>query len=184
MAAWVVAGSGIASSVGRVVFGRIADLEAVDSIYLLQGSMALAAASVAGLAFFGGSVAYLALFAVLYGGFSGAVIAMSPPLYADVMGVRNMPAALGASYTVQLPSALLFSPAVGLLREATGSYTAPWLILGGVLLASALTITGLPRRFSDWHRSSLEEALARVVPPVVLGVPADAPLGMGVTEHK
>ena len=146
--------------------------------------MALAAASVAGLAFFGGSVAYLALFAVLYGGFSGAVIAMSPPLYADVMGVRNMPAALGASYTVQLPSALLFSPAVGLLREATGSYTAPWLILGGVLLASALTITGLPRRFSDWHRSSLEEALARVVPPVVLGVPADAPLGMGVTEHK
>lgn len=84
---------------------------------------------------------------------TGALIAMSPPLYADVMGVRNMPRVLGASYSIQMPVVLIVSPAIGWLRERMGGYTVPWLLVATVAACGGGVLMGLPRRLRDWRPS-------------------------------
>ncbi|XP_013878784.1 monocarboxylate transporter 12-B [Austrofundulus limnaeus] len=114
----------------------------------------------------------LVSFAVLYGYFDGAYVALIPVVTSDVVGVQYLSVALGVVYFLHAIPYLVSPPAGGWLVDVTGSYTATFLFSGAALLASSLIIsivTGIrrsrlngrhkPLPFSrpDWSNCSHEE---------------------------
>ena len=146
-AALIVSFMGIGNTLGRVVFGRIADHPAVAPrrLTLLQVTLAIAGFATAGLA--GASTeAALAVWAVSFGALSGSMVGLTPVIVADYLGVDNVAHAMGGIYSVQAPFVLLGPPLAGYLRGVVGDYRAVWLATGSLLACAPLALSLMPRR--------------------------------------
>ncbi|XP_019968240.1 monocarboxylate transporter 12-B [Paralichthys olivaceus] len=87
-------------------------------------------------------------FAVLFGYFDGAYVALIPVVTSDVVGAPYLSSALGVVYFLHAIPYLVSPPIGGWLVDITGSYTATFLLSGAALLASALilsTVAGIRR---------------------------------------
>ena len=146
-AALIVSYMGIGNTLGRVVFGRIADLPVFASrrVLLLQATLAIAGFATAGLA--GATAeAALAVWAVSFGALSGSMVSLTPVIVADFLGVDNVAHAMGGIYSVQAPSVLLGPPLAGYVRGVVGDYRAVWLATGLLLACAPLALSLMPRR--------------------------------------
>jgi len=146
-AALVVSYMGIGNTLGRVIFGRIADLPVFTSrrVLLLQATLAIAGFATAGLA--GATVeAALAVWAVSFGALSGSMVSLTPVIVADYLGVDNVAHAMGGIYSVQAPSVLFGPPLAGYIRGVVGDYRAVWLATGFLLACAPLALSLMPRR--------------------------------------
>jgi MCP family monocarboxylic acid transporter-like MFS transporter 13/MCP family monocarboxylic acid transporter-like MFS transporter 12 len=146
-AALIVSYMGIGNTLGRVVFGRIADLPVFVSrrVLLLQATLAIAGFATAGLA--GATAeAALAVWAVSFGALSGSMVSLTPVIVADFLGVDNVAHAMGGIYSVQAPSVLLGPPLAGYVRGVVGDYRAVWLATGLLLACAPLALSLMPRR--------------------------------------
>ncbi|XP_028331721.1 monocarboxylate transporter 12-B-like isoform X2 [Gouania willdenowi] len=83
------------------------------------------------------SFALLVPFAILYGYFDGAYVALIPVVTSDVVGVESLTAALGLVYFLHSVPYLLSPPIGGWLVDVTGSYTPTFLLSGTSMLLSA-----------------------------------------------
>uniref|UniRef100_A0A3Q3QQ25 Major facilitator superfamily (MFS) profile domain-containing protein n=1 Tax=Monopterus albus TaxID=43700 RepID=A0A3Q3QQ25_MONAL len=79
-------------------------------------------------------------FAVLYGYFDGAYVALIPVVTSDVVGATYLSSALGVVYFLHGIPYLISPPIGGWLVDITGSYTATFYLSGAALLASALIL--------------------------------------------
>ncbi|KAM7370278.1 hypothetical protein PAMP_009841 [Pampus punctatissimus] len=87
-------------------------------------------------------------FAVLYGYFDGAYVALIPVVTSDVVGAPYLSSALGVVYFMHAIPYLISPPIGGWLVDVTGCYTATFFLSGAALLASALvlsTVAGIQR---------------------------------------
>lgn len=86
--AWLVAGYSLASAVGRVGFGIVADTR-VGPVTSLLFALILASISIMAIWTVSNSLATLALAMVLNGGSSGALLSLQPPVNAAIFGVHQ-----------------------------------------------------------------------------------------------
>ncbi|XP_028264536.1 monocarboxylate transporter 12-B [Parambassis ranga] len=87
-------------------------------------------------------------FAILYGYFDGAYVALIPVVTSDTVGAPYLSSALGVVYFLHAIPYLVSPPIGGWLVDVTASYTATFFLSGAALLASALVlsiVTGIRR---------------------------------------
>ena len=146
-AATVLSVVGLSGALGRVALGALQDRRGVNKLLLLACSMSLAGVPVLLLAAFapaaGAPLIYPA--AAAFGLLSGSVVAQVPPLLGELLGMENLPLALGAQYSVQVPLVLGAPPFVGWLRGAQGSYALGLGLVGGGLVGAPLFLLPLLR---------------------------------------
>ncbi|XP_063749024.1 monocarboxylate transporter 12-B isoform X2 [Eleginops maclovinus] len=82
-------------------------------------------------------------FAVLYGYFDGAYVALIPVVTADLVGAPYLSSALGVVYFLHAIPFLLSPPVGGWLVDVTGSYTPTFFLSGAALLTSAVVISAI-----------------------------------------
>ncbi|XP_035468114.1 monocarboxylate transporter 12-B isoform X3 [Scophthalmus maximus] len=100
-------------------------------------------------------------FAVLYGYFDGAYVALIPVVTSDIVGAPYLSSALGVVYFLHAIPYLVSPPIGGWLVDITGSYTATFYLSGAALLASSLilsTVAGI-RRCRRRHHLTEHEPL-------------------------
>ena len=86
--AWLVAGYSLASAMGRVAFGMVADTR-VGPVTSLMLALMLSGISIMAIWTVSTSLATLALAMVLNGGSSGALLSLQPPVNAAIFGVHQ-----------------------------------------------------------------------------------------------
>lgn len=159
-AAALVSLMGVAGTVGRVAFGRVADHPRVDKVLLFQVSLMLAGGAVLLFAAAGrgspaapppagGGDATFAVFvvgALLFGLFSGAIVSQVPVIMAENLGLESLPAAMGGSYTIQAPAVLVSPPLAGAARAWLGNYYALFIVVALAMTLSPLLLYFMPGR--------------------------------------
>jgi MFS family permease len=110
---------GVASVVGRLAIGALADR--VGRVRTFQASFAVLAASFV-IWLVGGSWPGLLAFAVVLGTGYGGWIALQPTVLAEMFGTRGLGGLVGLVYTAAGLGALVGPPLAGVLIDATGGY--------------------------------------------------------------
>jgi len=110
---------GVASVVGRLVIGALADR--VGRVRTFQASFGVLAASFL-IWLVGGSWPWLSAFAVVLGTGYGGWIALQPTVLAQLFGTRGLGGLVGLVYTAAGVGALIGPPLAGVLVDATGGY--------------------------------------------------------------
>ncbi|KAM4715129.1 monocarboxylate transporter 12-B [Anableps anableps] len=87
--------------------------------------------------------AHLVPFALVYGYFDGAYVALIPVVTSDLVGVPYLSSALGVVYFLHAIPYLLSPPSGGWLVDITGTYTATFFLSGATLLVSALIVSAV-----------------------------------------
>jgi MFS family permease len=146
---------GVASVVGRIALGAIADR--FGRVRTFQASFAVLAAAFAlwlGHSALRGPFAVLVAFAVVLGVGYGGWIALQPAVIADAFGVRGLGWLVGLVYTAAGIGALLGVPAAGALVDATGGYG--WAAGVAGLCALGAFVVLFPLSRADFARGSGE----------------------------
>jgi MFS family permease len=130
---------GIASVVGRLVLGAVADR--LGRVGVFQACFAVVAGSY-GIWLLAGSYPALVAFAVVLGVGYGGFIALSPAVVAQLFGVQGLGGLIGILYTSAGLGALLGPPAAGWLIDATSSYT--WAIAASLAVSVGAFLVLLP----------------------------------------
>lgn len=160
--AWLVAGYSLASAVGRVGFGMVADTR-VGPVTSLMFALVLASISILAVWTVSNSLATLALAMVLNGGSSGALLSLQPPVNAAIFGVHQTALTMVSSRTLitasdylsiadqPTASSRLFSSLQSMMMcsRAFGS------LLGGPLAGYLLDAFGGPRAGTGAYRPAL-----------------------------
>ncbi|XP_032872823.1 monocarboxylate transporter 13-like [Amblyraja radiata] len=142
-AAFLMSATAIADLAGRLVSGWFADRRRLRLVHVLALWTSLTGLSLV-LIPFGRQYAVLMLIGVAYGFFSGALTPVVFSLLPDIVGIGRIYGALGLLQMLESVGGLLGAPISGWLRDATGNYTASFVVAGGFLLVASLVLFGLP----------------------------------------
>lgn len=148
-AAFLMSILGVIDIVGNITFGWLTDRRCLKpyrlACYIFSVSMEGLCCLFTPLL---RSFALLVPFAVLYGYFDGAYVALIPVVTSDLVGAPYLSSALGVVYFLHAIPYLISPPIGGWLVDVTGSYTPTFFLSGTALLLSALvllTVAGIRR---------------------------------------
>ncbi|KAM8837120.1 monocarboxylate transporter 12-B [Spinachia spinachia] len=148
-AAFLMSILGVLDIVGNITFGWLTDRSCLKPYRLACYILAVAMEGLCCLFTpLLRSFSLLVPFAVLYGYFDGAYVALIPVVTSDVVGAPYLSSALGVVYFLHAIPYLISPPTGGWLVDVTGSYTATFFLSGASLLSSAVflsAITGIRR---------------------------------------
>ena len=141
-AVFLVSLIGVGSMIGRFGLGGLADRIDRGALHA-----AVYAGMAAMLGFWLASTGTVALgvFAVLFGAFYGAFVALQPPLAMDLYGARNVSGVIGALYTAAGVGNLLGPWLAGVAYDLTRTYAAP-IAASIVLMLVAVAFAVMLRR--------------------------------------
>ncbi|KAJ9476945.1 putative Riboflavin transporter MCH5 (putative) [Pseudozyma hubeiensis] len=144
--AWLVAGYSLASAVGRVAFGMLADTR-VGPVSSLMLALMLASVSILAVWTVSTSLATLSLAMVLNGSSTGALLSLQPPVNAAIFGVHQTALTMSMMMCSRAFGSLLGGPLAGYLLDAFGgpragthAYRPALLVMGSICLLSAFSV--------------------------------------------
>lgn len=126
---------GVGSLVGRFGLAGLGDRMPRTS---LHGVLYLGMAAMLALWLGSSSVLPLALFAIVFGAFYGAFVALQPALAMDFYGARNVAGIIGALYTAAGIGNLIGPWLAGVAYDVSGSYTVPIVASIACMLVAAV----------------------------------------------
>ena len=135
--------SGIGSSVGRLVFGQIADLQCCIRLYLCQTAL-LCISLASFLVSLGNSYSALVIYAFSQGLFEGCYVMVNPVVTSELVGKEKLSYALGASYLLMFVPRSLGPPIAGWIFDASESYDVAFYYTGAVTLLSCCMMFIVP----------------------------------------
>ncbi|EDO43084.1 predicted protein, partial [Nematostella vectensis] len=133
----------ISGTVGKIAFGRLADVRWVNRLYLLQASLVVIAIGACIFPFlrsFPGLLTYALLHGFIDSG-SGVLLAL---VTRDIAGKEMMAAAIGSMYCVVAIPMTAGPPVAGLMYESLGSYNAVYYLAASLSLTGAAVMTFIP----------------------------------------
>lgn len=140
-AALLVSWFGVASTIGRMLMGLVADNPRFSLLYTFCFSL-FASGVVTSLAFLYQSELDFIVFVTIFGFFSGSFISLMPVLLTSYMGINQLPQAFGMILTFQCVTNMVGPPIAGFIHDANGSYD-----VGFVLAGCAMAICSIPFLF-------------------------------------
>ncbi|XP_038159137.1 monocarboxylate transporter 12-B isoform X1 [Cyprinodon tularosa] len=141
-AAFLMSILGAIDIVGNITFGWLTDTRCLKPYRLICYIVAVAMESLCCfLVSLLRTFAQLVPFAVVYGYFDGAYVALIPVVTSDVVGVPYLSSALGVVYLLHAIPYLFSPPIGGWLVDVAGNYIATFTLSGAALLVSALIVS-------------------------------------------
>ncbi|XP_077470170.1 monocarboxylate transporter 12-B-like [Stigmatopora argus] len=137
-AALIMSLFGVSGIVGNITFGWITDRECLKRYRVLSYMLAIAVEGLSCLWLpLSQSFAPIAAFAVVYGYFDGAYVALIPVVTSDAVGSPYLSSALGVVYFLHAIPYLISPPIGGWLVDVTANYTATFFVSGASFICSA-----------------------------------------------
>ncbi|KAM8729851.1 monocarboxylate transporter 12-B-like isoform 2-T2 [Acanthopagrus schlegelii] len=154
-AAFLMSILGVISIVGNITFGWLTDRRCLKpyrlACYVFSVAMeGLCCLFVPLLQ----SFPLLVPFAILYGYFDGAYVALIPVVTSDLVGPQYLSSALGVVYFLHAIPYLVSPPIGGWLVDVTGSYMATFFLSGAAMVLSSLVLSIISRIRRCQHRVS------------------------------
>ena len=137
---WLTSFIGVGSLVGRFALAGIADRIPRRT---LLAAIYFGMAGMLGVWFFSTQFVMLAVFAVMFGAFYGAFVALGPSITMDLYGARNVAGIIGALYSGAGLGNLLGPWLAGVAYDWSHSYSVPIAISGGCMLAAMVLALAL-----------------------------------------
>jgi MFS family permease len=133
----ILAMFGLASCIGRIIFGIFADkygrMGMLRLCMLASGICTLCWMSAV-------TFSHILAYAIFYGFFAGAIISLEPGVCSELFSCKDIGAVIGTMYMATSVGNLLSSPIGGFLYDAYGNYYAAIAVSGGLLVISALVM--------------------------------------------
>jgi MFS family permease len=151
---------GLASMVGRVVVGLLADV--YGKLAMLQVCMGMGGVSTL---CWMGCTTYPSMFAygLVFGFFAGGVISLLPTVCAELYGIKKIGTVIGILYTGTAAGNLLGAPIGGFLYDGTGEYYASIAVAGIFMVLGTVLVF-----FVDKKRVFVEDKLQEIKTPTPL----------------
>ncbi|EDO35637.1 predicted protein, partial [Nematostella vectensis] len=133
----------IASTLGRLVFGKISDSPCINRLHVYQFGflvMAMCALFVTMVTDYAGLVAY----SVIFGLFEGLYVVLIPVITSDIVGASKMSYALGGMFSVMAFPMMLGPPIAGWVYDITGEYSLAFYLCAATAFIPACLMCLIP----------------------------------------
>lgn len=162
-AAWLLSAIGISNTVGRVVFGYMADLKSVNRQVLYSVALVICGAATALSPFVGGNYILLMIYAAIFGMFIGVYVSLTSVVLVDLLGIELLTNSFGLLLLFQGFATFIGPPLAGWMCDWTGSYDISFNVMGTLIAVSGAMLFWLPcvqRRYE--LRAPPEEIIHRI----------------------
>ncbi|XP_070172884.1 monocarboxylate transporter 5-like [Littorina saxatilis] len=143
-AAWLLSAIGIANTLGRVVFGFMADLKWVNRLMLYNTALTICGVATALSPFVGGSYELLMLYAAVFGIFIGVYVSLTSVVLVDLLGIDLLTNSFGLLLLFQGAATFIGPPLAGWMCDWTGSYDISFNVMGSLIAVSGIMLFFLP----------------------------------------
>uniref|UniRef100_T1JX20 Major facilitator superfamily (MFS) profile domain-containing protein n=1 Tax=Tetranychus urticae TaxID=32264 RepID=T1JX20_TETUR len=134
---------GIASTIGRLIFGFISDLQVINRLLLFNCCISLCGLTTI-LSSFVQTYTYMALYCAIFGITCGAYVSLTSVILVDLLGIEKLTNAFGLVLLFQGVACLIGPPIVGWMFDLTGSYDPGFSWAGSMILIGGLILFLLP----------------------------------------
>ncbi|KAK3095274.1 hypothetical protein FSP39_012542 [Pinctada imbricata] len=142
-AAFLVSVIGIANTIGRVVFGWMADRPGVNRLMLYNTALVICGVGTA-ISPLNDSYAYLVCYAAVFGAFIGVYVGLTSVVLVDLLGLDKLTNSFGLLLMFQGVATLIGPPIAGWLYDGTGSYNISFHVAGTVVAVSGAMLYVIP----------------------------------------
>ncbi|EDO35238.1 predicted protein, partial [Nematostella vectensis] len=143
MATLLIGIMSVGSTIGRLIFGKIADHPKVNRLYLYQFSFLMIGISNTICPAFS-TYAGLAFYAAFFGFFEGCYVLLAPVLTGDIVGRNNMATGVGVLFAIKSVPLTLGPPIAGFIYDMSKSYELAFYVAGAVPVIAACMMFGIP----------------------------------------
>ncbi|XP_045199403.2 monocarboxylate transporter 12-like [Mercenaria mercenaria] len=142
-AKWLVSAIGISNTVGRVLFGFLADRQGVNRLMLYNTALTICgvATALCPLAY---TYSLLVVYACVFGLFIGVYVSLTSVVLVDLLGLEMLTNSFGLLLMFQGISTLVGPPIAGWLYDGTGSYDVSFIVAGVIVAVSGVMLYFIP----------------------------------------
>ncbi|KAK7484226.1 hypothetical protein BaRGS_00024475, partial [Batillaria attramentaria] len=162
-AAWLLSTIGIANTLGRVVFGFMADLRWVNRLMLYNTALTICGVATALSPFVGGSYELLITYAAVFGIFIGVYVSLTSVVLVDLLGIDKLTNSFGLLLLFQGAATFIGPPLAGWMCDWTGSYDISFNVMGALIAVSGAMLYLLPFVQRRYERSVPPEEIVHQI---------------------
>lgn len=150
-AALLISYLAVGSSIGRLMFGKIADYKQCNRFYIWQsGLLGISVSST--LVTLASSYKWLVVYAFTFGLFEGGHITLNPVLIRDIVGAEKFPYGLGMTFFVMSFTRSAGPPIAGWIYDSFHSYYAAFLYTGLAFFVGSCIVFIVPLLIEKSHK--------------------------------